>query len=391
MDCGAGDFACYIDADHLKSLQVVPLLRELAQFLTFIFNAAVEALKPHLNALVALASLSFAIWKWYRYRDAALFDRLKELIAKTVTGLRVDRADLLEAICRPAPGQTPKAPLFIESDLRRVLLKRSWSQVLRSRTRLTRTERRLDSVLEEIDKQLSWTEMRLALFREQRATVHVIKGAIASARSQRAKTEQSWWNGNNDALAHFRDALGVPGNKKDLGAMEYKAHQLRKLGHLEGALTCYEELEVVARLLEASKARGVIVARAMRYQAEICRLQQSLRNANGLFSAALQELAPYAPLTGRDLLDQAEMNELQGCVRFGLNFNNAASVSLSAAIADYQRLVSAFEEEDRHILSRTLRRLRTMLRNDKRAELRKAAQDGLARTTRALQDGTCRV
>ena len=100
--------------------------------------------------------------------------------------------------------------------------------------------------------------MRLSLFREQRATVHLIRGAIASARSDRANTAKGWWQTNNEALAHFRDALGVPGNDKDVGALEYKAHQLRKLGHLEGALAAYQEFENCVMVLEPSKERSVL-------------------------------------------------------------------------------------------------------------------------------------
>jgi hypothetical protein len=156
--------------------------------------------------------------------------------------------------------------------------------------------------------------MRLAAYREQRATVHVIKGAIASVRSERAKTAQIWWKTNNEALAHFRDALGVPGNGREIDALEYKAHQLRKLGHLDGALKGYEELPKCVDLLDTSKRRSIHLVRAMRYQAEICRLQvpPSLGVANRLLSSALEELAAYAPLVDRDLLDQAEINELRG-------------------------------------------------------------------------------
>src|SRR5262249_46023278 len=174
-------------------------------------------------APMLVASLSFAIWKWVRYCEAALFDRLKDRVARTVSGLRVGRTDLLEIVCRPTPGQRANAPLFIENDLRRVLLKNSWRRTLRNQVPLTRTDRRLNRVLREIDEQLAWTEMRLAVFREQRATVHLIKGAIASARSERARTAQHWWTRNNEALTHFRDALAVPGNNKDLGLWSSKA------------------------------------------------------------------------------------------------------------------------------------------------------------------------
>jgi len=100
-------------------------------------------------------------------------------------------------------------------------------------------------------------------------------------------------------------------------------------------------------ILEPSKRKGILFARALRYQAEIHRLYNppALGVANSLLTAALDELAPYAPLEDRDLLDQAEINELQGCIRFGLNFNNAARVSLSTTNASLTDLKKKSDTE----------------------------------------------
>src|SRR5215467_14134076 len=125
MDCAAGDFGCYLDTLRTKLVEWAPVLRAAVDFLTYLFNAAIEAIKPHLQSLIALGSLSFAIWKWVRYREGALFRRLRDLVSKTVSGLRVSRTDLLNIVCRPSPGQSASAPLFIEEPLRRILLTRS--------------------------------------------------------------------------------------------------------------------------------------------------------------------------------------------------------------------------------------------------------------------------
>ena len=77
MDCGAGDFACYFEIARGYILEWSPVVRAMAAFLTDLFNAAIEAIKPHLQSLIALGSLSFAIWKWVRYREGALFRRLR--------------------------------------------------------------------------------------------------------------------------------------------------------------------------------------------------------------------------------------------------------------------------------------------------------------------------
>lgn len=358
--------------------------------MTGLFNAAIEALKPHLSPLVALGSFAFAIFKWYRYRDSVLFLRLRDLIKKTVDGLRIGRSDLLAIVCRPAPGQSATAPLFIEDNLRRLIERRYWWRVLHSTDPITRVDKQLGRSLAKIDEQLEWTEQRLKLIREQRATVHLVKGAIASARSERATSASAWWKTNNDALAHFRDALGVPGNESDVDALEYKAHQLRKLGHLDGAKTCYEQVEELAAKGEASKRRDFILARARRYQAEICRLQnEQLKNANGFCSNALAAIAPHAPLSGRDLLEEAEINELQGCIRFALGFHNVADESLSNALSCYERITDAFEEEHRHRAKRALRWLKRLFVDDGLDEIVRRAAEGAKRVTAARDNKAC--
>jgi tetratricopeptide (TPR) repeat protein len=392
MDCAAGNFLCYFDVIRLNAGELLPVLRDTIGSLTDLFNGLVDTVKPHLNALIALGSFAFAVWKWVRYRESALFRRFRELVEKTVRGLRAGRSDLLEIVCRPAPGQTATAPLFAENALRRVFLRRRWRLVLSSADPITSTDRLLDRALQQIDKQIEWCEMREAVFREQRATVHLLKGAIASARSERAKSAQSWWKLNNEALTHFRDALGVRGNEGDVEAAEYKAHQLRKLGELDAALACYEEMERLAGTIEAPRRKSFVLARTKRYQAEICRLQvpPALGVANRLLTSGLQEdLAPYAPLIDRDLLDQAQMHELQGCVRFGLNFNDAARQSLLAAQADFQRLVDNLDSQNLSRRKQAWRWFRSFFHDDGVEAMRAAAQAGLTRVERALQTGRC--
>ncbi len=391
MDCVAGDFTCYFDALRLKAMELLPVLRDTVLALTDFFNALVDTVKPHLNALIALGSFAFAVWKWVRYRESALFRRFRELVERTVRGLRAGRSDLLEIICRPAPGQSATVPIFAENALRRVFLRRRWRLVLSAADPITSTDRLLDRALRQIDKQIEWCEMREAVFREQRATVHLLKGAIASARSERAKSAQSWWKLNNEALAHFRDALGVKGNEGDVEAAEYKAHQLRKLGELEAALECYEEMERLADTREPPKLKSIIIARAKRHQAEIIHISQETasRTAADLLEGALAQLAPFAPLVNRNLLEQAEIHELHGCVRLRLLHPNVATTNFLAAQAEYQRLLDDRDPEKQRVLARIWWRLRRLFYDDGTDVMRKTAQTGLTRVQRALQTGQC--
>ena len=232
--------------------------------------------------------------------------------------------------------------------------------------------------------------MRETYYREQRATAHLIKGAIAAARSEKAKNAQSWWRLNRDALDQFRSVLSEPGNENDIEATEYSGHQSRRLAALENALGSFEKMARLAATMKAETIedklkRDLVLARAKRYQAEIHILEKTYRVSNRLLSSALNDLAHHVPLVGRPLLEQGQINELQGCARLGLNFSDAAVVSFKAAEADYQKLVDHYDPQRQSKLRRALLRLRHAFHEDGTEQLLKEAEDGLARVQSALR------
>jgi hypothetical protein len=381
--------ACRSDLQDCSTATRI-VLGFIAEQLTRLFDAVIERLKPHLHSLIALGSLSFGIWKWIKYREAALLGRLKELVEREVVDLRVGRSDLINIVCRPSPGQSATAPLYSDQRLRSLLLRRSWRSVVYANP-MTKVDRQLNRALVDIQKQLDWTGLREAHFREQRATIHLIKGAIASARTESAKTAQRAWSFNKDALAHFRNVLHEQNGGNDIDATEFCGHQLWRLGALDEALVQYQRMEELAEQVDPVKERerrGKTLARAKRYQAEIHHLQGAHGTANNLLSSALDDdLEPLAPLVNRDLLEQAQTNELQANVRrHGLGFTNAAKESLQSAEADYQRLKEELDPAKQSSLRRAITRAKRLFRDDGVAELRKAAEEGLARVQLALRE-----
>ena len=177
MDCIPESFSCEVQQWLVVASGWVS---QVATALVDRFNELVDWIKAQLKELVAIGSFAFAIWKWLRYRDSALFARFRELLEKEERRLRHARSDLAEIITRPAPGQTAVFPLFAEEPLRQVFRKRRWSSVLNSDDRETRTDKRLSRALVRIDEQIEWAERQHEFFREQRAAVHLLKGAIAS-------------------------------------------------------------------------------------------------------------------------------------------------------------------------------------------------------------------
>ena len=388
MDCIPGSFSCDVQQWLIVESGWVS---QVATALVDRFNDVVDWIRAQLKELIAIGSFAFAIWKWLRYRDSALFARFRELLEKEERRLRHARSDLAEIITRPAPGQTAAMPLFVEEPLRQVFRKRGWSGVLSNDDRQTRTDKRLSRALVRIDEQIGWAERQHQFFREQRAAVHLLKGAIASARSERVQDDALRERLDNEALTHFRDALAVPGNEKDVQAIEYSGQQLLRLKQYQAALLTFNEMETLANALEDSRQKVIYQARAKWFQAEASRLRShpAERRANVLMIEAHKRLASIAPLFDRDLLEQAKMHEMHGCLRLDIRFPAMAQTSLQAAKECYERLLDNVELKRVRLLRRLWRLLLRLFRDDGTNELRKAARDGLSRVERALTDGKC--
>ena len=377
MDCGQVSFVC--DAQQLLTM-VVTWVADALRTAVYQFNLLVDWIRSQLKELIAIGGFAFAVWKWLRYRDSQLFLRFRELLEKEERRLRHARTDLLEIVCRPTPGQSVNTPLFAEEPLRQVFRKRRWERVLNIFDRQTRTDRKLDRALAAINEQIEWCEKRQHFYREQRSAVHLLKGAMASARSERAGTADKQRQLQEEALAHFNDAIASSGNDQDISAVEYKAHQLRKLGEFELAHQSYEEMEELAEAIDVPTVRSMTLARAKRYQAEMQRiLNPAPLGAYNLLGAAREELAPHAPVDSRYLLEKAEVNEMQACVGLRLGYPHAPLNNLREAEDDYRRLVERLDPFAKGWAARIWLGVRRLFHQDSSAKLHQIAQAGWTR------------
>jgi hypothetical protein len=100
MDCGIGNLACLLSipfgdlwAEFLAWTKIVqPAVEEIARQIVGTVDQLLTAfsnlLGRHLQSLITLASFSFGVWKWYRYREGALLRRFREFLEKEDRGLR---------------------------------------------------------------------------------------------------------------------------------------------------------------------------------------------------------------------------------------------------------------------------------------------------------------
>lgn len=280
----------------------------------------VEAIKKTLDpaiwfvgSILALVPGTYAIYKWWHYRDSRLPLRLLELLEKEDSRLSQDaRSAMLQAVKTPdAARANVTAPIFAVPALKTTLRNLNWAS-WRSPFPFDTAEAELASALSQIEQQLLFGEKSRAHFRRQQAVAYIVKGSISSARavSQRA-TPESADQDNRKALYDFNRALDI--NPNDSEALEYVALQQRVLRMDSQALTSYERL---IGLTQAAGAEGQLVsARAHRNIGEILEKQyDESRTGLRLTDARRRLEAAYAalPQSAVGTLDEAVIREAQG-------------------------------------------------------------------------------
>jgi hypothetical protein len=280
MDCGVDDTLCHVLSLVFQDNEFATGV--LTQWLgeTGLLGAVSSFLKDHGQTLVALAGFSFGLYRWWKYREAMLHKRLDEYLRENDRRLIDGQNYVLSAIQRPGPGQSFKLPLFASKALRAVLREQNWDRTFVAANVANSADWQLSTAIQSIERRIAMANRTIGSLRSELATVHVLKGAIASSSKPRS-SDGSGFAGNFDALSAFRTALQIEGQQKNLVAKELEAHQLRKLGQLAAALAAYEEVEQLATSAGDYRTQRLTIARAKRYRAEIIQAQASDKLSNG--------------------------------------------------------------------------------------------------------------
>ncbi|NWG72696.1 MAG: hypothetical protein HXY23_13980 [Parvularculaceae bacterium] len=342
----------------------------------------------HFEKLIGLAGFSFGVWRWWHHRERVLHKRLQEYLAEQDRRLHRARSYVLEAIFRPGRKRQVFAdPLFSVRPLRLLLRRRGWDSLLGLGKVESVADRMLNKSLGRIERRLETAFATLAALRKQRASAHILKGAIASARAQSERDPIRRGELDDCALVQFRTALQVLEHGQDVQAKEYEAHQLRKLGHLDDAEAAYAELEEFAASLSDQRDRDLMLARARRCRAEIAQAQaisayrRQLRNsqasgrANQLMTSpdgALALRAPHGPFREWEAVEQGEMHYLSAFIYRQLEAIVQEPVQLGLAGTAYKRVLMQ-TPSSRWLIGGATRRLRA------------AAEAGLQRVKRAQE------
>lgn len=354
MNCGGDDLFCqgmtWLEHNEFIASTMAELVSRLGTKASGFIGAIALFVEHNAQAIFGAGGLAFGIWRWWRYREQILHRRLEEYLEESDARLKHGQQYVLDALQRPGPGQPFKLPLFASEALRSVLRERRWDHSQSAIQVASSADWQLSQAIEKIERQLRTADDNVTSLRQQFATAHILRGAIAASVARRIPSNAN--QDNNFALTEFRTVLQIPGHEADLTAKEFEAHQLRKLGHLNEALASYQEMERMASAVEDRRRQSILISRAKRYQAEMlqaCSTQLSdsgeivLRgngNAYALISktqvrSALDLRKEFAPFQNWDAIEQGDINYVAALISSNLGFNLVEAQHLDDAETAY--------------------------------------------------------
>lgn len=381
MECGADELACHLIDWALNSPYVV---KEAFDAFDVVWKQTGwhigEFLQKHGEKLIAIFGFCFAVWKWLRYREGILHKRLQEFIRESDARLGPACAQIREAILRPGRTAVLPQPAFA-IELRGILNTHGWWSFFNVSPVEKQVERKLGRVLRRIHRREQVARKASRSLEEQRAQVHLLAGAVAAARAQREYDCIVASRNDHKALRQFQEVLQFTGHHRDAIAKEAEAFQLLRLGQRAMAKLAYEEVERFAADIEEQRTRDLIIARSMRFRAQIT---QAEANGAGSFKAlkmiagtrdgdgeqnALALRRFYVPHNDWDAIEQGEMHYVAAYIANRLSASVIESQQISEAANAYKEALNALPARSFLITSRQRR-------------LREEAEAGLRRVER---------
>jgi hypothetical protein len=349
MDCSE-DIVCQLFDWFSSSGYVV---RQVLHGADGLWNAAGGKLttffSEHGEKLVAALSFSFAVYRWWIYRERVLHKRLEEYIRESDERLRPTTSRMLEAILKPGRVLALPQPAFA-LELNDILESSGWRRFFGISPIGWQAERQLKRALKGVRLRERTVAIAARSLQKQRADVHMLRGAIAVSRARSTSDDASIGKHDGHALREFQRALQTETHRHDAEAKECEAFQFLRLGQHGHALGAYEEMEEFAHGEDDARKRDLLIARSKRYQAQITQVSASGGSLAALAligagknpqpESALRLRAKYAPYELWDALEQAEIHYVSAYVANRLGANNIEPQQLALAQAQYGDVLS---------------------------------------------------
>ncbi len=261
-------------------------------------NTSVELAKQHLQSLVVLASLGFALWNWRRYREKMLLRRLDEKLVREALRLRDFRTQIFEDILRPSLGNIVDPPTLARGPLKRFLRRRGWLPLLTLAPHEEIAGQALKTTVSQLQSQRAARRKVQAQLEQLLASVYLLRSAVDGVRAERVADHSLKHEFQRRALHHIDCALSLPENEADPDALELKVYQLIRAEQPETAQLVLEALKKCVNALPASDDTEARLARVFKCEAVLIRQTGDLDHAYRALTSALEFLNANASHAG---------------------------------------------------------------------------------------------
>ncbi len=341
MDCGSSEPVCQLLSWLSNNSHA---LKQVLELVDGLWNQAggqvIKFLREHGEKIVAIASFSFAVYRWWIYRERILHKRLEEYIRESDARLGPASAQTVEAILRP--GRTPALPQpAFAIELHDILAR---TGCVRFSSVERQAQRKLSRVLKGIRNRQQIARAALQSLVEQQTQVHLLAGAVATARARNEQDRARAWAHDYAALREFRRVLQFRTHDRDVVAKECEAFQLLRLRRRPEALQAYVDLEEIAETFGDQQRRDLTIARAKRFRAQILQANAGDAGAGAAWGLIANQQDPecsvqlrgrYGPFTNWDAIEHAEIHFVAGWVAHMRGFGPREASHLSTAESAY--------------------------------------------------------
>ena len=340
MDCGSNEPVCQL-FDWLS--RHPSAIKQTFEFIDGLWNEAggqlIKFLKEHGEKLIAIASFSFGVYRWWIYRERILHKRLEEYIRESDARLEPASGQAVQALLRPTRTAALPQPAFA-LELQDILASNGWRSLSQFASVERQAERKLGRALRGIRKRQQIARGALQSLIEQQTQVHLLAGAVATSRARRKPDRSLASRHDYAALREFRKVLQFPTHSRDVIAKELEAFQLLRLSKRADALKAYEDLEAFAETLTNLRQRDLAIASSKRFRAQILQTNAGHAGAvnawnliagNNNPQCAVQLRGPYGPFIEWEAIEQAEIHFVAAWVAHMLGYVNEEPAHLSSA------------------------------------------------------------
>jgi hypothetical protein len=333
--------------------------------------------------LVTLATLVFAIWKWWTSREAALLGRVEKILSKHSDRLTISRRTFTDAIMMPDIARRRIVPSFVEPYLSRFFRYYRMKPIMHVPPFNRSTHSQLSNARKRIETHVHAQELQLNWIKEQKITCLQLLGAQHAAAAEQAKSLPIQKLEIEKSVDYFKEAASVhPGHNGPqlLGLLAGQLVRLEKFSEAERVLGAWLNRNNDAQTANDNEALACATLLRINAHAQHGRMPNGTRALQSM-TRAVNLVSGRQYSTARELLEIAQIHNSRAIIREAQGHPQAAMQSFDDARSAYARTIERITLTRPNLWQQTVRFLTYPwtfgFTTDRSQELRKLAKNGM--------------